>query len=242
MNSELVDKIRRSFLFHTLSDEMIHQFLANHKLVGYEHEKVIYDVGTVPDSVYFVLEGAVKIEIPMPDGEVLFIGVMPLSTLFGEHEALCNTSSVARVSSVGISQILVIPKANFVKVFKTEPNFSQALAQQLAMSIRMMCLATAHHFNSSADKKLASLLVHLADRIGKDTGDGLKFGIKLSQDELAYMMSSTRQTVNKYLQVWRKEGWIAIEQGVIEIINQPALEALTSEELLREFSLFDKNK
>lgn len=242
MNSEYVDILKRCFLFQTISDDVIRLFIDKSKLIDYEHGQVIYDVGTVPESVFFVLNGAVKIEIPMPDGEVLFIGALPPGTLFGEHEALCNTSSVACVSSVGGSQLLVIPKTNFVKVFRAEAEFSQALAQQLAMSVRMMCLATAYHFNSSADKKLASLLVHLADRVGKGSDSGLKIDVKLSQDELADMMSSTRQTVNKYLQAWKKKGWIVIEQGVIEIINLAALKALTSEELLREFGAFNKHQ
>lgn len=237
MSSQYIQHLKSSFLFQTLSEESADSFLQNSRLTNYDNDHAIYDVGDTPESVYFVVSGSVKLEVPMPDGEIMFMGVMPMYTLFGEHEALCSTHSVARIAAVGASEILVIPKTNFLRLFKAEASFSQALAQQLAMSMRMMCLAAAHHFNSSAEKKLASLLIHLANRVGDDSGEHVKIALKLSQDELAHMMSSTRQTVNKYLKAWKDQGWIDIHQGMIEIKQVSKLQALTSEELINEFGL-----
>ena len=239
MSTSFPKQLKRCYLFGGVSDSSITTFLENARSIKHGNDATIYDVGDTPESVYVVLSGSVKIEVPLPDGESLFMGVMPNFTLFGEHEALCNTNSVARISTVGETEILIVPKSNFLNLFRSEACFSQALSQQLAMSMRMMCLATAHHFNSSAEKRLASLLIHLSDRIGSADGDTVRLGLKYSQDELAHMLSSTRQTVNKYLKDWKAKGWIGIQQGYIEIYDRVPLEKLSSEELLKEIGIIE---
>lgn len=226
--------IRQFYLFSKVSDAALDTFLKGSRVQTLQEGDIIYDVGDEPDWVYLVVEGAVRLEVPLPDGDSLFLGVAPSATLFGEHEALCHTYSVARISAVGELKLLCVPKANFLHLFKTEPEFTQLLAQQLAMSMRMLCLATAHHFNSRTDKKLASLLIHLADRVGEERPEGIHLKIKLSQEELAQMIASTRQTVNKYLQAWRKQGWIGMNQGMIDIFHMAELRELSSEELIKE--------
>lgn len=229
--------IRQFYLFSKISENAAQAFLNGSRVHALQDGDLIYDVGEEPDFVFLVLEGAVRLEVPLPDGDSLFLGVAPAATLVGDHEALCHTYSVARVSAVGHTQLLYVPKSNFLHLFKTEPEFTQLLAQQFAMGMRMLCLAGAHHFNSRVDKKLASLLLHLADRVGEERPEGTRLKIKLSQDELANMVSSTRQTVNKYLQAWRKQGWIDMQQGMIDIFQKAELQELSSEELLRELSV-----
>lgn len=237
----LVEQLSQCFMFMNVPHNALAQFIENSRLVNYQNDQTVYDVGATPESVYFVLQGAIKIEVPMPSGESLFVGILPRLTLFGEHEALCHTDSVARIAATGDSELLVIPRGNFMRLFESQAAFSQALSKQLAMSMRMMCLAAAHHFNSSAEKKLASLLLHLADRVGKLNGEVIRLGIKISQDELAHMMSSTRQTVNKYLNVWVDKQWIAKKQNTIEILDVKALEKLSSEALLKEMGMLTTN-
>ena len=240
MSTSYIEQLKRCYLFSSVPEFEIALFVENSRAVKHENDATIYDVGDTPESVYVVLSGSVKIEVPLPDGEILFIGVMPNNTLFGEHEALCNANSVARISTVSDTEILVVPKGNFLRLFENVPCFSQSLARQSAMSMRMLCLAAAHHFNSSAEKRLASLLMHLSDRIGSQQENVVRLGLKYSQDELAHMVSSTRQTVNKYLKEWKTNEWIGINQGYIEIYNREPLEKLSSEKLLKEIGVLNQ--
>lgn len=224
----------QSFVFQNVPEPAMDTFLVNAKETQIADAELVYDVGDIPKAVYFVLKGAVRMEVPMPDGESFFLGMAPATTLFGEHEALCETSSAARISAAGDTRLVVIPKGNFLKLFQSEPVFSQTLAKKLATTMRMLIMAAAYHYNSSADKKLASLLIHLSDQLGCDSESGRAITIKLSQDEIAQMLSTTRQTVNKYLQAWRKQGWIAIHQGVIEILDIRSLEQQSSLAFLKE--------
>ena len=129
--------------------------------VGPENGETIYDVGDVPDYVFVVKQGIVRLEVPLSDGETFFVGPIPETALFGDHEVLTNAQSVARTSAMGAVCALLIPKSNFIQLFNTEIQFVQSLAKQLAMTSRFSCLAMAHLFKHSVENKLASLLLVL---------------------------------------------------------------------------------
>ena len=137
-------------------------------------------------------------------------------------------------------------RSNFVHLFNTEIQFVQSLAKQLAMTSRFSCLAMAHLFKHPVENKLASLLLVLADKKGEQKGEqqgnsikssvkqSIELSINLSQDQLAEMLSTSRQTVNKYLGTWKAKGWICYSQGELEILDYDSLRALTSSEVMEE--------
>jgi len=237
-------------LFTNLPEAVLQQCLVNTKFKHYEAGETIYDVGDVPDYVFVVKKGFVRLEIPLPDGEAFFVGPIPETALFGDHEALTNAQSIARTSAMEAVSVLLIPRPNFVHLFNTEIQFVQSLAKQLAMTSRFSCLAMAHLFKHPVENKLASLLLVLADKKGEQKGSqkriqkgvqqenstkpSVKLSINLSQDQLAEMLSTSRQTVNKYLGAWKTKSWICYQQGELEILDYDALKTLTSSEVMEE--------
>ena len=240
--------LKRCALFSNLPEAVLQQCLINTRFKHYEDGETIYDVGDVPDYVFVVKQGIVRLEVPLPDGEAFFIGPIPETALFGDHEALTNAQSVARTSAMKAVSVLMIPKSNFVHLFNTEIQFVQSLAKQLAMTSRFSCLAMAHLFKHPVENKLASLLLVLAEKKGvekeeekgKQKENSTKLSINLSQDQLAEMLSTSRQTVNKYLGAWKAKGWICYHQGELEILNYDALRTLTSNEMMAEVDALQK--
>ena len=222
--------LKRCALFSNLPETVLQQCLVNTRFKHYEDGETIYDVGDVPDYVFVVKQGLVRLEVPLPDGEAFFVGPIPETALFGDHEVLTNAQSIARTSAMAAVSVLLIPKSNFVQLFNTEIQFVQSLAKQLAMTSRFSCLAMAHLFKHPVENKLASLLLVLAEKKEVQQSSSIKLSINLSQDQLAEMLSTSRQTVNKYLGAWKVKGWIGYYEGELEILNYAALRALTNDE------------
>jgi CRP-like cAMP-binding protein len=78
--------------------------------------------------------------------------------------------------------------------------------------------------------RLARLLLRLADTHGEETDDGVRIGLKLSQTDLGNLIASTRESVNRQLNAWSEEGVVALERGLITILDQDALEDLAMAE------------
>jgi CRP/FNR family transcriptional regulator, cyclic AMP receptor protein len=73
--------------------------------------------------------------------------------------------------------------------------------------------------------RLAQRLLVLADLYGRDAADGgVRISLQLSQTELGQMMGTTRESVNRHLQAWRRRGWIGLDRGSVVIRDRDALQ------------------
>lgn len=224
----IIDKlkeIKKAGIFAELSDESLTPLAECSRLTKKKQGEIIYDVGDLPDALYLVVEGHVRYDVPAREGQEIFLSVAPPTIVFGEQELLSQTTSIARVSTIGDTLLLTLPQAEFLVLFNTEIKLAQALTRQMAFSSRLLSYMMAYQITSSIDTKLAGLLLQLGVLIGKEHKVGsseqsiLRIELKLSQDEIANMLGVTRQSVNKYLQRWKREGWIRIEEGYLELID-----------------------
>ena len=69
-------------------------------------------------------------------------------------------------------------------------------------------------------------MLALADNYGKDTADGILIDLRMPQGELGEMVGTSRESVTKQLQIWRKQGLVRSERLYITILDREALEDL----------------
>ena len=67
------------------------------------------------------------------------------------------------------------------------------------------------------DQRLAKTLLRIAEEQGQETPDGLRVVLTLTQRELAEMVGSVRERVNKQLSRWEEDGVIQREKDAIRI-------------------------
>jgi CRP-like cAMP-binding protein len=82
----------------------------------------------------------------------------------------------------------------------------------------------------SVSARLAKRLVSFAEAYGHPQEKGIQITIHLPQDDLAMLISTTRQTINKRLADWQRLGWIEVRYGKIIILNMEALQQLYRDE------------
>ena len=73
--------------------------------------------------------------------------------------------------------------------------------------------------------RLARLLLKLSEDYGRPlpNGGGIRIELKLSQRDLATLVASSRETVNKQLRGWREQGWVEQIAGYLVVKNAAAL-------------------
>jgi CRP-like cAMP-binding protein len=85
--------------------------------------------------------------------------------------------------------------------------------------------------------RLAQRLVDAADAFGVEGDAGVMLAKRLSQSELALMVGTARQTVNKMLQQFQDKGLVAIRNGAITITDLTRLrKAAEKGSRLRKFA------
>ena len=76
------------------------------------------------------------------------------------------------------------------------------------------------------ESRIAKALLQLAQNSGRKHVDGLSVDLHLSQRELGNIAGCSRESVNKQLQIWHREGLIDLGKGLIVIRDLAALERL----------------
>ena len=70
------------------------------------------------------------------------------------------------------------------------------------------------------------MLLSLAENYGQPTEAGLRIDVRLAQKDLADMVGTTRETINKLLKGWEHDGVVKVQRTQITILEKNALETI----------------
>lgn len=96
-----------------------------------------------------------------------------------------------------------------------------ALARQLDSIVSLQ-----HRALLQLHQSLAETLVTLADQYGEPAAGGVGVRLRVSQSDLASMLSVTRQTINKELRRLSGQGLVVTKYGYVTVLNLMALQRI----------------
>ena len=176
--------------------------------------QVVFSQGDVADSVFYIRDGQVKMTVVSEQGKEAVVAILGADEFLGEG---CLTGQVRRVATaktLSECEILRLEKKDFIQVLRDEPAFSEFfISHMLTRTLRVEADLVDQLFNSS-EKRLARALLLLAN-FGKE-GKPEKVIAKISQETLAEMIGTTRSRVSKFMNKFRKLGFIKYN-GSLEV-------------------------
>ena len=182
-------------------------------------------------NVYVIIRGRVKIYIEEKSGITVTLGFRKSGELIGEIGAIDNLHPSANVTAVETCDLLVIQSDDFVRCLRTMPQLSFNVLQVLTQRIR---LATSHICALSTMNtrcRVARLLMSLAtfgehsvldETLSFDSESVAELPRRLTQEDIADMVGSSRVQVNRVLMQLKREGILRgkVGQGfVISDVN-----------------------
>ncbi|MGH9844619.1 MAG: Crp/Fnr family transcriptional regulator, partial [Blastocatellia bacterium] len=180
----------------------------------------IYALEESAASLYVVLKGRVKIVRPSPEGQQKIVSIRYRGELFGEP-ALSGSEPRRSEEAVALdtTRIAVIRLSDFWNAVRRDPSLMQSAMQLLAGR-----LAESHrHIESlvfdNNHRRLARALLALSN----DAARAGEASIRLTHEELAELIGSTREVVTGMMIEFRQRGLIEYKRGDI----RPHLPKLT---------------
>ena len=183
--------------------------------------------GDPGDALYGVVSGRVRVSSQTANGKEVILNVMKPGDVFGEIALLDGQPRTASATSVSPTQLMVIQRADFLALIKREPQLAIHLIELLCGRVRWTSEQMEDTSLLNVSQRLAKRVLHLASSHGALSDDGVQ--IKLSQEQLAKFLGLSRQIVNKYLQTWKRKGWIALGRGKLIVSDERALMKLTAQ-------------
>jgi len=179
---------------------------AGHAVSSYNSGDAISTQGDVCDSIFYILQGGVKLTVTSDRGKEAVIALLHTGEFFGEGCLTGQTTMLATVTALSSCQIARLSKPHIMRVIQEEPAFAEFfIAHVLARSAKTEADLIDQLFNSS-EKRLARALLLLAN-FGKES-QPIPVLPKISQETLADMIGTTRSRVSHFMNKFRKLGFI----------------------------------
>jgi CRP/FNR family cyclic AMP-dependent transcriptional regulator len=181
--------------------------------------QAVFNDGDTADHLYLVRSGRFDVQLTTPSGTVVVVRVIQPGEFFGElalvHHGVRRT---ARVTALEDSEVVSLRRTDLDELRLHHPGIDRVLVAALAERLRQTS-AFAVELMMPPEQRICRRLVVLADAYG-DTP------IRLSQDDLARMAGTVRQTVNRVLKAAERAGVLEVRRGELRVLDRDGLARL----------------
>jgi len=226
--SSLANFLENVPIFADLDNGTLEKIAQVGKIKNYERDSIILLEQESGTALFVILNGKVKVSRNSTDGKEVILTILNESDFFGEMAILDGLNRSASVIALEDSQLFIIQRNDFLNLLKTYPDVSIALLQELTARLRAADMKIKSLSLRDAEGKVASVIIQLADDIGK-----IKQGIveieKLPlQQDLANMAGTSRETISRTIHSFIKKGLIELEGNKLRILNYEKFKELFS--------------
>ena len=206
----------------------VQSLLSQHAVIKpYQKSQMIRAIGISKDAaLHLILSGTIRICNVSASGHAMTLAHLSSGEWFGEISIIDDNPRTHDAWTINKVNLLSIPRNVVIQTAQLHPILYKHLALITCKRIRKAFdwIDDATSLNTSA--RLASMLIGLISDYGKPVGNDIKIDLRLSQEELGFMLGTTRQTINKIIQSWQKQALIDMHYGFITIKNKPQLMAM----------------
>jgi CRP/FNR family cyclic AMP-dependent transcriptional regulator len=198
----VVQVLRRSSLFEDLTASELAT------LAGIMHRRRRPKGDTIltqdePGNVAFlIVDGSVNVTLEHEDGRSFLLRRLGPGDLFGEMSLLDAEPRSASVVAASDVDLLILPRKVFIEELLAHPRMTLRMLVSLSRRLRLTTSQVAAMAFDDAAARLSELLTTNA----RQTPSGLM--LDATQEELAHMVGTTRQTVARIFADWRRRGYI----------------------------------
>ena len=182
------------------------------KVSHYRRKQNIYMQGAPAYTLFYIQEGGVRLTTRTKHQPSAVTAILGVGDLFGE---LCLAGYPLRMSTavaLTASSIRTIHKKKMLQILRKQNKTSNSLVVYLVSSIKKYQDHVAELLTSSAEQRLARVLLRLA-HLDKNGPAVVEIPV-LSHQVLAEMVGTTRPRVNLFMNRFRKQGFIDYDGGL----------------------------
>jgi CRP-like cAMP-binding protein len=186
----------------------------------------LFERGDPPCGLYAVLEGSVRIGAVSEQGKEALLSVVEAPHWFGEIGLFDGQPRTHDAFSLGHCTLVHIPQSVLLALLEEQPTHWRQLALLMSQKLRLTFINLEQLSLMPAPTRLAHRLLMIAEGYGEI--DEPRSILQLPQEQLAAMLSLSRQTTNQILKDLQGQGIIGLGYGEIEILDAERLRALAT--------------
>ncbi|MEG1041051.1 MAG: Crp/Fnr family transcriptional regulator [Pseudomonas sp.] len=188
--------------------------------------QLLFQRGDAPCGLYAVLAGSMRVGAVSSEGKEALLTLVEAPHWFGEISLFDGQPRTHDAQAEGVVSLLWIPHAALLALLAQHPQHWRDFALLMSQKLRWVFVALEQQSLMAAAPRVAHRLLQMAAGYGEV--DGSRRVLQLSQEQLALMLSLSRQTTNQILKSLQQQGALRLGYGEIEILDLARLHAVAS--------------
>lgn len=167
-----------------------------------------------PHDLWIVCRGIVQLSTLFPSGDEAVLGLVYPEMPFGLPLTRLDPYEAIALSDT------VLMKLNHGEL-ESSPLLAQGVLQQLSRRLQQTEALLAMVSQRRVCDRLQQLLLMLNQEVGQVTPEGMRLEVRLTHQQLANLLGTTRVTITRLLGCLRQEGWLSIDKTRHLVIKNP---------------------
>lgn len=222
---ELLSKVS---IFSSLNEKELDLLLRATTTKRLEPKEVLFRKGDPGNQLYGILSGSLKVMVTGSDGKDVIFTLMGPGEIIGEIALLDSEERSASAIAVEPTELLTLHRRELIPFLESHPRAAIGLAGVLAATVRRLSERAEDRQTMPLSGRIAKRLLSLAEEHGKRPIVGGPVEVRLPQQDIADLVGTTRESVNKQLRLWLDEGIIELGRGRVVLKRPEALEAVVA--------------
>lgn len=224
--------VREQRLFCDLPQEALTKLQSIKATSVYPKGALLCLEGQPARGVFILCTGRAKLTTTSAEGKSIILRIAEPGEVLGLTAAVANSPYEATIETLEPSQANFISQADFLGFMQEYPEVGVKTVKQLTHNCK--CAygeIRAIGLSNSVPEKIARLVLRWAEqpsRIPRKNPHEIPFRVTLTQEEIAQLAGTSRETVSRVLSEFRRKGWLRIKGATWTVLDKPALENLVT--------------
>jgi CRP-like cAMP-binding protein len=216
--SEKLGLLRELDLFRGLSDSDIEAIGHSTTMTHCRPGQRLLSPSDPPDRIHIIKKGRVRVFRVTPDGKQLTLDIYERGTILGDMRMLGQDRlPEAYAEAIDDGVICTLSPEELRRLVERYPSIGVNVIRYLASRLHEAERELEAMAYQRVDQRLARKLIDLGQRFGVRTVRGTLIQARLTQQELADMIGTTRETLAHTLGDFRREGLLTTEHHQVVI-------------------------
>jgi CRP-like cAMP-binding protein len=213
----MAELLRRVDIFGDLDDSILNKLVKIATMQQFHNEETITLAGDNRKVMFFIIRGQAKILCNSKNARNGILSLLDIGDFFGEiHFFNRNTANPFSVKAEGECLVIILRGEDFKDIMINNPKLSSLFIEKLTQKLNRAYMQIASISMNTIKRRIKSCIMQFIDERGIRTPvkNGKSTTIlrnRPTQQQIAEMTGTTRETVNRELAVLVKDGYIELD-------------------------------
>jgi CRP-like cAMP-binding protein len=185
--------------------------------------EVIFHKGDAGQVMYIIRSGQVRIFMVTEEEQEVSVAILSAGDFFGEFALLDDKPRSASAICMERTLALTLHRDDFLAHLREHPDLAIGIMSLLTARLRQANEQIENLTFLDVYGRVAKKLLDLAETHGVRTPTGIAINLRLTQRDLASLVGTTRESVNRVLSAYQNRGVIELEHQHVTILKPTEL-------------------